>query len=98
MFFAGAALAAIHPIARSEHLLGALWRDRLALADAAALTRHAGRSEDEAALRDAWYLRRQTDDPGPGGRLLKAWRHLGERAAMVPNAWLMTLAVRFELY
>ncbi|HAP49378.1 MAG TPA: hypothetical protein DCR30_18915, partial [Afipia sp.] len=31
MFSAGAALAAIHPIARSEHPLGSLWRHRLAL-------------------------------------------------------------------
>jgi hypothetical protein len=43
------------------------------------LARHAGRTEDEAALRDAWYLRRAGDDPGPAGRLLQAWRGLAER-------------------
>ncbi|MGX9431046.1 DUF1403 family protein [Bradyrhizobium sp. LeoA1S1] len=96
-FFAGAALAAIHPIARSEHPLGLLWRHRLSLADAAVLARHGGRTEDEATLRDAWYLRRETDDPGPGGRILKAWRYLGERAAMVPDDWMITLPIRFEL-
>src|SRR6476620_5634645 len=73
MLLAGAALAAIHPIARSEHPLGVLWRHRLSLADAAILARQGGRTEDETALRDAWYLRRETDDPGPGGRILKAW-------------------------
>ncbi len=97
MFFAGAALAAIHPIARNEHPLGQLWRQRLALASAAVLVGHAGRTEDEAALRDAWYLRREDDDPGPGGRTLKAWRHLGERAAMIPDDWLLALSALFEL-
>ncbi|MCK1727333.1 DUF1403 family protein [Bradyrhizobium sp. 142] len=97
MFFAGAALAAIHPIARSEHRLGLLWRHRLSLANAAVLARTGGRTEGEAALRDAWYLRRAGDDPGPGGRILRAWRSLGERAAMAPEDWLITLPVLFEL-
>src|SRR5215469_9345699 len=78
-FLAGAALAARHPIACHDHPIGVLWRQRLALVNAAALARHAGRSEDEAALRDAWYLRRAGDDPGPAGRLLQAWRRLAER-------------------
>lgn len=97
MFLAGGALAAIHPIARSEHPLGLLWRQRLALANAAVLVRQGGRTEDAAALRDAWYLRRETDDPGPGGRILKAWRHLGERAAMAPEDGLLGLSALFEL-
>ena len=78
-FLAGAALAALHPIACNDHPLAGLWRQRLALANAAVLARHAGRTEDETALRDAWYLRREGDDPGPAGRLLKAWRRLAER-------------------
>lgn len=45
-FVAGAALAALHPIARDEHLLGALWRQRLALTCAARLAGQGGRSED----------------------------------------------------
>ena len=53
-FRAGAALAALHPIARAEHPLGGLWRQRLALANAAVLARQAGRTEDAAALRDAF--------------------------------------------
>jgi len=97
MFFAGAALAAIHPIARSEHPLGLLWRHRLSLAKAALLARQGGRPEDEAALRDAWYLRRESGDPGPAGRILKAWRHLGERAAMIPEGWMLALSALFEL-
>jgi hypothetical protein len=70
-FLAGAALAAISPIARNEHPLSELWRERLALMNAAVLAREAGRTEDEAALRDAWYLR-NGNDPGPGGRIPSA--------------------------
>ena len=97
MFSAGAALAAIHPIARSEHPLGALWRHRLSLSNAAVLARQGGRTEDEAALRDAWYLRRDDDDPGPGGRILKAWRYHGERSAMATKDWTLHLSALFEV-
>jgi hypothetical protein len=96
-FLAGAALAAIHPIARDEHPLGGLWRQRLALANAAVLARQVGRREDEAGLRDAWYFTRNGDDPGPGGRILTAWRQLGERAALLPEHWLLRLSAAFEL-
>jgi hypothetical protein len=78
-FLAGAALAGLHPIACHDHPIGGLWRQRLALANAAVLARYAGRREDEAALRDAWYLRRAGDDPGRAGRVLQAWRRLAER-------------------
>ncbi|WP_420738147.1 DUF1403 family protein [Bradyrhizobium japonicum] len=92
VFYAGAALAALHPIARDEHPLGSLWRQRLALTCAATLARQGGRTEDEAALRDHWYLRRETDDPGPGGRILAAWRKLGERATSDVEEWIFALA------
>ena len=78
LFAAGAALAALHPIACADHPIGRLWRQRLALASAAALVRHGGRSEDAATLRDHCYLTAAGDDPGPAGRLLAAWRALGE--------------------
>jgi len=41
-------------------------------------------------LRDARYLRRAGDDPGPAGRLLQAWRRLAERNPL-------DKAVRLEL-
>ncbi|MDQ0305007.1 DUF1403 family protein [Ancylobacter polymorphus] len=91
-FLAGAALAALHPIARHEHPLGILWRQRLALSCAAALAQQNGRTEAEAALRDHWYLRRDGDDPGPAGQLLKAWRALSERSAMAAGDWELKLA------
>ncbi|MGO6746628.1 DUF1403 family protein [Rhizobium ruizarguesonis] len=96
-FLAGAALAAIHPMARDEHILGSLWRQRLALANAAVLACNAGRTEDEAALRDAWYLTPVGGDPGPAGRILRTWRRLGERAAMRPDDWMLALAASLEL-
>lgn len=82
--FAGAALSAIHPIARSDHPLGQLWRQRLALLSAEAIVRLQGRTEDAAALRDHLYLTRPGDDPGPAGRLLQAWRALGRGSSLGP--------------
>lgn len=96
-FLAGAALAALHPIARTEHPLGQLWRQRLALSCAVVLVGHAGRTEDEASLRDAWYLRRDGDDPGPAGRILRTWRRLGERTALEPADWMLGLSASLEL-
>lgn len=96
-FLAGAALAALHPVAHSEHPLGQLWRQRLALGCAVVLVGHAGRTEDEASLRDAWYLRRDGDDPGPAGRILRTWRRLGERAALEPEDWMLGLSASLEL-
>jgi hypothetical protein len=96
-FRAGAALAALNPIARAEHPLGGLWRQRLALANAAVLARQGGRTEDAAALRDAWYLRRDGDDPGPAGRILKAWRRLGAPGALQTDVWTPRLATLLEL-
>lgn len=76
IFAAGAALGALHPLARSGHPLARLWRQRLALASACAVVRLQGRTEDTAALRDHLYLTRPGDDPGPAGRVLLAWQAL----------------------
>jgi hypothetical protein len=73
-FLAGAAFAALDPIVRTEALWRGAWSSRLALSAASASARLLGRGEDEAALRDAFALRRPGDDPGPAGRLLAAWR------------------------
>ncbi|NNG71933.1 DUF1403 family protein [Rhizobium laguerreae] len=96
-YFAGAALAALHPAARDEHPLGSLWRQRLALGCAAALVRQQGRPEGEAALRDHWYLTPTGGDPGPAGRLLAAFRALGEPRALRLQQWATRIAGLFEL-
>ncbi|MET3523946.1 DUF1403 family protein [Mesorhizobium abyssinicae] len=75
-FQAGAALASLDRLARAQPPSAGVWRQRLALNCAAASMRLAGRVEDAAALRDAWYLRATTADPGPAGAILGAWRQL----------------------
>lgn len=94
-FCAGAALAAISPVAKSEHPLTKLWRQRLALACAAAIVRLQGRSEDEAMLRSHLCLTRPGDDPGPAAKLLLAWRALAAGSVLGPSAlnvdWPVTL-------
>ncbi|PRD43727.1 hypothetical protein C5748_10820 [Phyllobacterium phragmitis] len=93
-FAAGAALASLHAMAIDEHPIGSLWRDRLALTSAAALMGFLGRTEDEAALRDAVKLTRPGDDPGPGGKVLIGWRRLVERRTLLADdRWLTASAV-----
>ena len=63
-----------------------VWRRRLALKAAAASARIARRGEDEATLRDAFFLRHGGDDPGPAGRMLVAWRGLDRSAPLADDA------------
>lgn len=70
----GAALVALDAVVRRQERWAGAWRQRLALAAAAATARQAGRTEDEAALRDTVLLTRPGDDVGPAGRTFLAWR------------------------
>jgi hypothetical protein len=82
-FMAGAALNTLDMLVRSDPLWAGAWRQRLALKSAAAAVRLAGRTEDEAALRDVWTLRPFGPDPsalGPAGGILLAWRRLASKA------------------
>jgi Protein of unknown function (DUF1403) len=79
-FLAGAALSQLDAIVRENPAWAGVWRRRLALGAAAANVRRAGRTEDEAALRDALHLSRPGGDPGPAGRRLIAWRELSARS------------------
>ncbi|WP_348628309.1 DUF1403 family protein, partial [Mesorhizobium sp. M4A.F.Ca.ET.050.02.1.1] len=69
---------------RQQRWAGA-WRQRPALAAAAATAKQAGRVEDESALRDSFVLARPSDilsgstTLGPAGLLLLAWRRLAAR-------------------
>ena len=78
-FLAGAALARLDAIVRDNPPWAGVFRQRLALSAAAASVARAGRAEDEAALRDAFHLRRRGGDPGPAGKVLLAWRELCAR-------------------
>jgi len=73
---AGAALYALDAVVRRQERWAGAWRQRLALAAAAATARQAGRVEDENALRDAVLQTRPGDDVGPAGRMFLAWRRL----------------------
>lgn len=78
---AGAALFALDEIVRTDPAwLGAL-RMRLALLATIATARLVRISADEAGLRDAEYLTRPGDDPGPAGRLHRLWRRVAARPA-----------------
>ena len=80
-FAAGAALFALDQMVRANPpWLGAL-RMRQALAAAAVSARLFRLREDEVALRDAHHLTRPADDPGPAGRLHRAWRALATRSS-----------------
>lgn len=93
-FMAGSALNSLDNLVRSQaNWLGA-WRQRLALKAAAASVKLMGRSEDEAALRDAWYLRQPGDEPGPAGNVLAAWRRLAARSTAIDA---QTLEIAAEL-
>ncbi|HEV2897172.1 MAG TPA: DUF1403 family protein [Pseudaminobacter sp.] len=87
-FLAGAALNSLDNLVRSEPAWAGAWRQRLALRCAVVAVRLAGRSEDEAALRDAWYLRPADADPGPAGSILAAWRQLASRPPAINTARL----------
>jgi hypothetical protein len=63
-----------------------VWRRRLALKAAAASARIARRGEDEATLRDVFFLRHGGDDPGPAGRMLVAWRGLDRSAPLADDS------------
>lgn len=71
---------------------------RQALAAAATSARLLRLREDKAALRDAHHLtrpadgRRPGDDPGPAGRLHRAWRDLAARPTHLGAATLGRLA------
>ncbi|WP_352811260.1 DUF1403 family protein [Mesorhizobium sp. M0293] len=87
-FQAGAALGVLDTLARAQPAWAGVWRQRLALKCAVAAVRLAGRSEDAAALRNAWYLRPADGDPGPAGNILAAWRQLASRPPAIDVARL----------
>ena len=64
-FLAGAALARLDAVVRENPPWAGVWRQRLALSAAAANVRRAGRTEDEAALRDAFHLTGRAAIPDP---------------------------------
>jgi hypothetical protein len=95
-FVAGAALAALGTRAHAAAPWAGVWRRRLALTAAAASVKNARRGEDEALLRDSFVLCPAGGDPGPGGRMLLAWRQL-ERCDPLADDAVLHLAKTLEL-
>ncbi|WP_295807606.1 DUF1403 family protein [uncultured Nitratireductor sp.] len=79
-YMAGSALNSLDNLVRSDGPWLGAWRQRLALKASAASVKLMRRTEDESALRDAWFLRQPGDDPGPAGNVLSAWRKLAGRS------------------
>mgnify|MGYP001129885697 CR=1 FL=1 len=96
-FFAGAALNSLDNLVRSEPAWVGVWRQRLALKCAVSACRLAGRSEDEAALRDAWVLRQPGAALGPAGNLLAVWRQLASRPPVIDVERLAEVVDRLGL-
>lgn len=96
-FCAGAALQTLDQLVRSEPAWAGAWRHRLALKCAASACRQAGRSEDEAPLRDAWLLRKADEDPGPAGNILWAFRQMAVRAPAIDVASLAVVVEKLGL-
>ncbi|PRD42450.1 hypothetical protein C5748_16870 [Phyllobacterium phragmitis] len=78
-FAAGIALKTLDDLVRSEPVWAGCWRARQALKSAATAVRLMGRSEDEAALRDAVLLTAPGDDPGPAGKVFWAYKRIASR-------------------
>jgi len=87
-FIAGAALDSLDNLVGMAPLWAGAWRHRLALTCAATAVSTVGRTEDEVALRDAWYLRPVGGDPGPAGQILGAWKRLANRSPGIDIATL----------
>ena len=84
-FRSGAALAHLHLMAGQAAVPQALWRARLALSAAEACAGLAGRREGAAALRDALYLLRPGDHPGPAGAIFRQWSRAVARPISVAS-------------
>lgn len=91
-FMAGSALNTLDGLVRAEPVWAGAWRQRLALTCAVSAMRSLGRVEDEAALRDAWVLRKAGDEPGPAGNILAAWKRAASRAPIIDVESIATFA------
>lgn len=93
-FLAGSALNSLDNLVRNAPPWAGAWRQRLALKCAAAAVALAGRTEDEAALRDAWHWRADGADPGPAGTILAAWKRLANHTpGLTPASLRSTVAL-----
>ncbi|MCW0000097.1 DUF1403 family protein [Pararhizobium sp. YC-54] len=91
-FMAGAALSSLDHLVRLEPVWSGLWRQRLGLKCAVAAVRLMGRTEDEAALRDAVLLRAPGSDAGPAGSVFLAYKRLSAHVTTLDAKTLRDIA------
>lgn len=84
-FRSGAALAHLHLVAGQVIVPHALWRARLALSAAELCAKIVGRRESVLELRDALYLLRPGDQPGPAGEMLRQWSRAVSRPILAAH-------------
>lgn len=96
-FAAGIALKSLDDLIRAEPPWLGCWRARQALKCAAIAGRLIDRTEDEAALRDAVLLTSASDDPGPAGKLLLAFKRTAARKPAISTKLLAELADLLDL-
>jgi len=94
-FSAGIALKTLDDLVRSKPRWAGCWRGRQALKCSASATRLLGRTEDEAAIRDAVLLTAAGDDAGPAGRLFLAWKKVTTRAPVLSSKSIGEIAEVF---
>jgi len=96
-FAAGAAIALLDQVVRAEApALGAL-RMRQALSAAVVCAERLRLRADATTLRDAEHLTRPGDDPGPAGRLHRAWRRMAEQPARTDATAVAHLASLLDI-
>ena len=91
-FATGIALKSLDDLVRAAPIWAGCWRARQALKCAAGAIRLMGRSEDEAALRDAVLLTAAGDDPGPAGKVFLATKRFSARKPGFSTKSMMELA------
>lgn len=96
-YMAGAALNSLDNLVHSAPVWAGVWRQRLALKSATAATHLLGRTEEETALRDAQLFRAASDDPGPAGKVLLAWRRLANRSTALDEEAVRSIAELLDL-
>lgn len=96
-FAAGAALFALDQVVRADPPWLGAFRMRQGLAAAAVSARLLRLREDEAALRDAHHLTHPGHDPGPAGRLHRAWRGLAARPTRLDPEYVGRLARELDM-
>ncbi|URF52983.1 DUF1403 family protein (plasmid) [Dinoroseobacter shibae] len=82
-FLSGAALSQLHLVLGYKEVPQPLLRDRLVLRAAEACVAFSGRPERVGELRDAVYLLRPGDLPGPAGETYLAWQREAERPVSI---------------